>query len=364
MSWINNLFTYIKDLTKEDIASEIRERIVNPFFIALFFGWIVINWEVVFTFFNFDEAFSLDDKICRIKTYIAKDKSWWWFKWKLFAKPVVIAFMAIIILSLLKQIALLITVFVNKRVKPIVYKAVDKSKLVLKKDLDDIKGRLYRLRASYEIIVKQLSSASEENQTMRKNLAEANIAEQKATKLYDETLFKLNNVIVRNKKFKNQTPPEDQPTLDDDYYDGMFDLNDRDYEISVIPTSLIKHWRVGIKFSKNKTFPDKSERHQKDYPLFHLEKNADIDPLRVSYYNEQQKNINYETRIAVYEKQKVSIRVIRTQKDTSIMVVDDKHNKILKDWQNIGDYPYCKLFAWGDNRNTFEINSQIKMIPN
>lgn len=330
----------------------------------MFFGWLIVNWELVFTIFNFDEAFSLDKKIDRINKYINEDGTvWYWFKEKLFARPIKYAFVAIVIVSLLKLVALLITTFINKSLKPIVYKVADNSKLVTKEDLDDIKGQLHRLRAAYDNIFEEKSATILENQSLQEDVAKKTSAVNEAEKLHNKVLTQLNKVSIEKILFTNQEPPEGKPTIDDHYYPNILDLSNYEYEILVVPTAHIEQWRCGIKFSKNTTFPDETERHQKDYPLFHLEKNENEDVLKVSYYDEKGGNINSPTKITFYEEDKVSIKVIKNQNEVSIDVVDENHESILIEQRKIGNYPHCKLFAWNDTKNTFEIASAIKIVP-
>ena len=57
-----------------DFFSNIKDKLTNPFFGTLIFVWLIRNWILVYTFFNFDSQKTLDEKIAIIKDHLkAKD---------------------------------------------------------------------------------------------------------------------------------------------------------------------------------------------------------------------------------------------------------------------------------------------------
>ncbi|SHL66444.1 hypothetical protein [Flavobacterium chilense] len=56
--------------------SNIKEKTSNPFFGTLILVWLIRNWELVYTLFNFDDDCTLDDKKAFIVNYYS-NKIWW-----------------------------------------------------------------------------------------------------------------------------------------------------------------------------------------------------------------------------------------------------------------------------------------------
>lgn len=54
----------------------IKEKTTNPFFGTLIFVWLVRNWELVFTLFNFDKDCTLENKKAFIQSYYYDKKIW------------------------------------------------------------------------------------------------------------------------------------------------------------------------------------------------------------------------------------------------------------------------------------------------
>ncbi|CAM3968162.1 hypothetical protein FLCU109888_11490 [Flavobacterium cucumis] len=57
-----------------DFFSNIKEKLTNPFFSTLIFVWLVRNWELVYSIFNFDECYTLETKKQFIVSYY-RDKT-------------------------------------------------------------------------------------------------------------------------------------------------------------------------------------------------------------------------------------------------------------------------------------------------
>jgi len=172
--------------------------------------------------------------------------------------------------------------------------------------------------------------------------------------------FKRTKNIVHHFTFRNQAPPANKPDIDDHYYDEIFDLQVYKIELTVAPTSYIEHWRCGVKFSKNTTFPPRENRHLAGYPLFHLEKNTGKQILKWSYYDEVNNNTPGEIKITNYKIQPVILKICLNENDAIVNVLDKNKKSVLNNPQTIGNYKYCKLFAWADSRNNFEIKSIIE----
>ncbi len=160
-------------------------------------------------------------------------------------------------------------------------------------------------------------------------------------------------------RFFDQPVTQQHPTLDDHYFAHPLDLNKSNYEIIIEPISPIEHWRVGVKFSKDGNPIPRTIRHGVNAPLFHLEKNKDSQALKFSYYQGGQMVINKATEITNYTENPVHIKLSFYDGITTIDVLNDRRKTILDSPIKIPNYSHCELFAWGDRRNTFQINAAI-----
>ena len=68
---------------------------------------------------------------------------------------------------------------------------------------------------------------------------------------------------------------------------------------------------------------------------------------------------NKKTAIVNYIDSAVIIKVSFDNDIATIDVLNEQKKTILDSPIEISNYPYCALFAWGDNRNPFEINATI-----
>ena len=50
-----------------------REKVTNPFLGTYLFVWIIRNWELVYSIFNFDKTHDLEFKVQFIKSYYAEN---------------------------------------------------------------------------------------------------------------------------------------------------------------------------------------------------------------------------------------------------------------------------------------------------
>lgn len=149
MIMIKEFFNKIFSFFEKDIADEFRERITNPFFVALFFSWTILNWELVFILFNFDSGTTLFTKIDCIKEYINMGDSHWW---RLFCKPILFALGAILLFTLLKQVALGINLLITNTLQPLIYKITDERKIVTVDKHEKIKKQRRKLYEAYQTL--------------------------------------------------------------------------------------------------------------------------------------------------------------------------------------------------------------------
>jgi hypothetical protein len=107
-----------------------KEKTANPFLGTYIVVWLIRNWELAYSVFNFDDDYLLSDKVQFVKNY--------YYDVSLFTEVtinILITFLVLIISYLLINVSRLIINFFEKIVTPLVYKWTDKSSIVLKSEL-------------------------------------------------------------------------------------------------------------------------------------------------------------------------------------------------------------------------------------
>lgn len=150
-------------------------------------------------------------------------------------------------------------------------------------------------------------------------------------------------------------------TIDDHTYYEVFDSSQFDYDIEIVPKNVFTHWRVGLRFSSSLNFPVKENRHAKNYPLFHVEKNVDSKALQFSYYDETGKQFSYGlTKLHDYKDTPFSFQVTQSQNQISIDILDAKGNSILDRTHVVENHQWFMISAWADGRNSYGFDAIIK----
>jgi hypothetical protein len=118
----------IKDIFSS-FKENLKQKTTNPFFGTLIIVWIIHNWEFIFTFFNFEENSTLENKT----TFLGKHLSSIPFLKNLFI-CILITFSVLILTYIFLNLSRLIINVFEKKITPWVYKVTDKSSIVLKSD--------------------------------------------------------------------------------------------------------------------------------------------------------------------------------------------------------------------------------------
>lgn len=116
---INDIFFSFKE--------NIRQKTTNPFFGTLIIVWIIHNWKLIFTLFNFENNDTLQGKVLFLSQYLD-------------VKPFLInigncvltTFAVLIFTYLLLNLSRLIVNLFDKKLTPWIYKITDKNSIVLK----------------------------------------------------------------------------------------------------------------------------------------------------------------------------------------------------------------------------------------
>lgn len=112
-----------------------KEKTRNPFLGTYLIVWLIRNWELVYTLFNFDQKQNLANKIDFIKTYYSNNN----FLQNLWTN-VYWSFGLLVLTYLLLNISRLITNLSEKRLTPWIYKITDSKSIVLKTEYNRIRA--------------------------------------------------------------------------------------------------------------------------------------------------------------------------------------------------------------------------------
>jgi hypothetical protein len=124
----------IKDLIVS-FKDSFKDKVKNPFLGTYFLVWLIRNWDLIFTLFNFDKGTTLENKTSIITIYL-KDNPFF----EGLGINILYTFLFLIITYVLLNISRAIVNLFEKQLKPWVYKLTDKSSIVLKEYLELIRS--------------------------------------------------------------------------------------------------------------------------------------------------------------------------------------------------------------------------------
>ena len=237
----------IKDLLVS-FKENFNDKVKNPFLGSYAIVWMIRNWELIYSIFNFDSELSLSGKIEYIKTYFSQNE----FLPNLFSN-ILWTFGLLIITYLLLNLSRLIVNFSEKNIKPFIYKLTDSKSIVLKTEynrLQSLNEELQRrleiereLRSKVESSKKKLEEAVTENMLLKKegdniNLTELNdvtsilLNKLKQAEMLDE--FKKTAVDIKENLYikNNYKPQELFKELGLIIYDGSKTVSDKRYKLT------------------------------------------------------------------------------------------------------------------------------------
>lgn len=122
-----------------------REKTRNPFLGTYLVVWLIRNWDLIYTLFNFDNNQKLSDKITFIQNYYSKIG----FIENVFT-TILWAFGLLILTYLLLALSRFITNFSEKSITPWIYKVTDSKSIVLKETYDNLRIENNRIEIKLE----------------------------------------------------------------------------------------------------------------------------------------------------------------------------------------------------------------------
>lgn len=197
-----------------------KEKTRNPFLGTYLIVWLIRNWELVYTLFNFDNDKKLSDKIDFIKSYYVNHD----FIINILTN-IYWAFGVLILTYVLLNLSRFIVNFSEKRLTPWVYKITDSKSIVLKSSYDslrlvrdDLQIRLDQERESKSRLETRIKTLEAEiiEITKNKNIYNENKSQDSSkdnTPEVSSILFKklidkglLNDFIATSVKINQQEP--------------------------------------------------------------------------------------------------------------------------------------------------------------
>jgi hypothetical protein len=230
----------------------IRQKTTNPFFGTLIIVWIIHNWELIFTFFNFEDNKTLDEKVIFLSKYLD-------------TKPFLInignciltTFAVLILTYLLLNLSRLIVNFFDKKLTPWVYKTTDKNSIVLKssfKALENERDVLSeKVENERESKLRLQSEISRLEERIKELITKEDIKEykEKPKTITDPDYDKINLILndIGNKNLNT-------------FFDSLINLvNNDDYiDTEKFSTEANYFLKAGIVRLKEKSYPNENYR--------------------------------------------------------------------------------------------------------
>ncbi len=122
-------------------SDNFKEKVKNPFLGTYLLVWLIRNWDLVYTIFNFDDGTKLNEKVNFITNYYSKNE----FIVNLFSNAGW-SLLLLIITYILVNISRFIVNFSEKQLTPWVYKKTDSSSVVLVSTYKAVRANRDRLQ--------------------------------------------------------------------------------------------------------------------------------------------------------------------------------------------------------------------------
>lgn len=219
-----------KNEVVKSFAYNLQAKTTNPFFGTLIVVWVVRNWELVYTFFTFDEGVGLDKRVQILKAVATEVFTWNLFKasyssfsWNLFS-CVLIAIGIMLLSFLLLALSKYLTGVYQERVLPNIYSWIgeydieqSEKYMGLEDSYNTVKADLKKERDVIEGLDSEIKKLKKDVETRKKEVEEW----KESTSFMDELLrferlneielgYKILADIKNNKDFTNTTDAQDR----------------------------------------------------------------------------------------------------------------------------------------------------------
>lgn len=241
----------IKDLLVS-FKDNFKEKSHNPFLGLYAIVWLVRNWELVYTLFNFDKGTKLENKVKFVETYYAENSFLESLGWN-----ILWSFGMLLLSYGLLALARLIVNFSEMRVIPFIYKITDSKSIVLKSvyqhvksERDDLQNRLDEERdskAKLESRIKELeqkisNESNENNLAMEEYMILANKIKESnlASDFLTMTTHINQGTYIPNDNKQKDTFVE----LGLIEYGGSYGTGTKQYKITEVGQKVLRHLRL------------------------------------------------------------------------------------------------------------------------
>ena len=183
-----------------------KEKTKNPFLGSYLLVWLVRNWELVYTIFNFDKDCTLADKKTFISEYYKKDD----FVENLLTN-ILWTFGLLILTYILLNISRFIVNLSDKQLTPWIYKITDSKSIVLKSEYervraenDDLQVRLDKERESKSRLENRIKNLETEILEISKdNSADVSNKKEEETSSESKSRDTTSSILYRKLKEQN-----------------------------------------------------------------------------------------------------------------------------------------------------------------
>ncbi len=163
----------------QEFSNTIIERVKSPFIGTFFITWSILHWKIYAILFYSEPLLSIDGRISKVDKYISS-----LHETDLIIKPVLIAFVAILLYNILNAIALFIKLGYDEWASPYIQKIMNNDKIIERHKFEMIKEEL--------IVMRNLKNEFQHKQM------ESEVSERRA--IEDLNNYKLSSIKV-NKQF-------------------------------------------------------------------------------------------------------------------------------------------------------------------
>lgn len=181
--------------TVNTFFTNIKQKTSNPFFGTLIFVWFVKNWELIYTIFNFDTCYTLNDKKNFIRSYF-KDKN----IWLEIAENILITIILLLIGYLFLVLSRMLANFIEHNITPKTNKIVASKLVVNKTVLEELEILLLK---KTEELINERKITNEFELKIVDQRGKLDILNQEISNLKSE-INQLNiNILTREKSIKS-----------------------------------------------------------------------------------------------------------------------------------------------------------------
>lgn len=176
-------------------AKHLYERFNSPFGGTFITVWVIHHWQLVYSFFTFDDDCTLNDRIYILQQYLDKSNTCELFWW-----PLLYTFIVIILYLVFSNIGYAAIVAAEKWAKPIIYYFIDRNKNAPREYLDKMKIRTRGLQIDLQKLEDIVQETEGENKELKSKLSSTETEVYNLREIQKEQTFKVADLEQKLKK--------------------------------------------------------------------------------------------------------------------------------------------------------------------